>query len=152
MSIAYQVEKLVKILPEVTELIREHWKEIAHNQEDIKLNPDWGRYLELDQQNIIKCITVRKEGKLIGYNFFLVMPHLHYRDHLFAVNDVLFLKKEYREGLVGVRLIKKGEEVLSLLGVSKMYISGKVDTLLVKLLPKIGYKKEEENFSKYIGE
>ncbi len=152
MSITYQVEKLVKILPEVTELIKEHWKEIAHDQDKIKLNPNWGKYIELEQQNIIHIITVREKRKIIGYNCFIVMPHLHHRDHIFAVNDVLFLKKEYRKGMVGIKLIKRSEQYLSLLNVSKIYITSKVNTTLGKLLPRLGYEKEEENYSKYIGD
>lgn len=152
MSITYQKEKLVEILPEMIELIREHYEEIAWHKEKIKLNPDWGKYLELEEKDFLFILTVRKDTTLVGYAWFLVMPHLHHRDHIFAVNDVLFLKKEYRKGLTGVRLIKKAEQTLSQLNVSKVYITGKRDTVLCKILTKIGYEKEEENFSKYIGD
>ena len=86
--------------------MEEHWKEIALDKELIKLNPDWEGYARLDGINALRVYTARKDGKLVGYFVVIVGKSLHYRDHLFANNDIIFLAKSARRGLTGMKLIK----------------------------------------------
>jgi hypothetical protein len=73
-------------------LLEQHWEEIALNKGAIKLNPDWDTYFDLEDKGNLKIFTAREDGKLVGYFVVLCRHHLHYKDHLFAFNDVLYLQ------------------------------------------------------------
>ena len=87
----FALENLAKVRREIEPLLEEHWKEIALNKDKIKLNPDWRAYADLDSINALRIYTARKDGKLMGYFVIIVSKSLHYRDHLFANNDIIFL-------------------------------------------------------------
>ena len=86
----FALENLAKVRREIEPLLEEHWKEIALNKDKIKLNPDWRAYADLDSINALRIYTARKDGKLMGYFVVIVSKSLHYRDHLFANNDIIF--------------------------------------------------------------
>ena len=96
--IKYQQEFLDTCEKDCQELIRLHWKEIAVNKDKIKLNPDWDAYHALEQNQRLKIFTARSEEELVGYFVVITGSNLHYKDHVFAVNDILYLKKEHRLG------------------------------------------------------
>ena len=97
----FALENLAKVRREIEPLLEEHWKEIALNKDIIKLNPDWEGYARLDAINSLRIYTARKDDKLVGYFVVIVNKSLHYRDHLFANNDIIFRKLRYNAGLQG---------------------------------------------------
>lgn len=137
---------------EIESLIKLHWDMIALNKEKIKLNPDWDRYASLEGAGHLRIFTVRDEGTLVGYFVVIVGPSLHYKDHLFAENDVLFLHPEWRKGLAGVRLIKFAESHLRSDGVSVLHINTKGHASFSPVLDRIGYREIEKNYAKYLGD
>lgn len=149
--ITYQQESIQVIFDEGTELLKVHYKELARNRDRIKLNPDIDRYLAMEEADILVVVTARDGGKLIGYAVFAVTPALHYQDHLYAINDVLFLSHDYRGNNVGLDLLEIAEGILYKRGVSVIFIASKLNTKLSGILPRIGYTHVENNHSKYIG-
>ena len=67
MSITYQRETMAEALDDMRPLFPDHWKELALNQQSIKLSPDIGRYLEMERKGGLHLFTAREDGKLIGY-------------------------------------------------------------------------------------
>lgn len=110
-------------------LLRAHWSEVAHDRNVIALDPDWEGYLEDERQHRFVAWSARRGGQLVGYNGFFAMRHRHYRQHCFAVNDVIFLKAEER-GVDGVRLIVEVEKALRAMAISKVFYHVKTDALL----------------------
>ncbi len=94
------------------ELQHAHWREVAVDQNEIPLSVDWKRYEELEQKGLLFALGMRDGSKLVGYNAFYVVPHLHYSTTIFAFNDVIYVAPEYR-GLDGVRLILEAERQLA---------------------------------------
>ncbi len=133
------------------ELLHEHYLELTKHKEVVKLAPDWEAYEGLEAAGKLMSLVVRAEGVLVGYAAFLIGPHLHYRDLFVAVNDVLFLKAEYR-GSTGVRLIKAVEDLMQKLGVQKILWHAKPGTVLEKLLPRMDYSPEDTVFGKLLGD
>lgn len=150
--IAFQQEFLNTCEEESKVLIKEHWEEIALNKEKIKLNPDWEAYRLLEEHGKIKIFTAREDSNLIGYFVVFVDRHIHYKDHLFAVNDIIFLKEEYRKGFVGGKLIKFAEKCLKEDGVSVLSINTKVHKPFDGLMDFLGFKLIERVYSKYLGD
>ena len=146
--LVYAKETLAKTAPEAGPLLHAHWEEIALNKDFIKLNPDWDRYEELERSKVLHVFTARHEGKLVGYFVMLVVPHLHYMDHLFAHNDIIYISPEHRKGFAAMRLIRFAEEHLRAMGVSVMMVNVKRHKPFDALLDRMGYNYIENIYAK----
>jgi len=77
---------------------------------------------------------------------------LHYKDHLFATNDVIFLHKSHRGSSVGKKLVEFAQGYLKEDGVSVLTINTKVHQPFDGLMEHMGFNLSERVYSKYIGE
>tara|TARA_S200002703_G_scaffold80215_1_gene69145 strand:- start:4177 stop:4629 length:453 start_codon:yes stop_codon:yes gene_type:complete len=145
--IKFKLENLANVKQEAEPLLKEHWEEIALNKDIIKLNPDWKAYGELDRVNALRVFTARKDGKLVGYFVVIVSKALHYADHLFANNDIIFLTKPARKGLTGVKLIKFAIDSLKTEGITKLHINTKAHQPFDPILERLGFEEIERVYS-----
>lgn len=151
-TLNYQQEFLVTARPDAQKLLEDHWEEIALNKGKIALNPDWEAYEALELSGKLKIFTARVNDRMIGYFVVLVGPNLHYKDHIFAVNDILYLDKNYRRGRTGIKLIKFAEQCLKEDGVSVLNINTKTHKPFDSLMEYLGFNLIERVYSKYIGD
>jgi len=149
--IKYQQEFLNQVEDDSKYLLELHWNEVALNKEHIKLNPDWKSYYELEQVGKLRIFTARNKGTLVGYFVVIVNSNLHYKDHLFAANDIIYLHKDYRKGFTGIKLIKFAEECLREDGVSVLAINTKVHQPFDVVLERLDFNMVERVYSKYLG-
>lgn len=152
MTIKYQQEFLSSVRGEIEPLLNSHWEEIALNKEKIKLNPDWDAYQSFEDQGKLKIFTARDDGQLVGYFVVIVGTNIHYKDHLFASNDIIYLSPNHRKGFTGIKLIKFAEKCLKNDGVSVLTINTKVHQPFDKLMDFLKFRKIERVYSKYLGE
>jgi GNAT superfamily N-acetyltransferase len=152
MPITYQQESLATCANDAKDLLYSHWEEIAVNKDVIKLNPDWDAYYNLEEVGILKIFTARSDGVLVGYFVVLCRTHIHYKDHIFAANDILYLHKDYRKGLTGAKLMKFAEKCLQEDGVSVLVVNTKRHKPFDSLLEWLGYKHVENVYSKLLRE
>lgn len=131
---------------------------MALDKDRVPLDVDWGRYFAMERAGCLRGITVRRNGKLIGYSAFITTPHLHYKSTPYAINDVFYIDPEHR-GLAGVRLIQQSEKLLREIGVRKVLYHVKLHVLLGKgsnraivgrLLERLGYRHIEEVYAKLL--
>jgi GNAT superfamily N-acetyltransferase len=148
--IKYQQEFLSQVQSDIEPLINLHWKEIALNQDNIKLNPDWEAYANLEAEGKLQIFTAREGDLLVGYFVVTLGYNIHYKDHLCASNDVIYMHKDYRKGFAGIRLIKFAEKVLREDGVSTLTINTKVHQPFDKVLERLKFKPIERVYSKYL--
>lgn len=151
-AFTYQREDFYTVRKEVDELFYKHWLEIAVNKDKIKLNPDWGFYEALYNAGYLGIYTVRHDQKLVGYFIVIVKSHPHYQDHLFGVNDIIYIDPDYRKGLVGFKLIKFVEKDLINFGVSVLSVNTKVHKPFDSVLERLCFDLVERVYTKYIGE
>jgi len=146
--ITYQTESLLPSLrDEIMPLLELHWHEIALNK-DIPLSIDWEKYQQAyDAGNMLIC-TARDEGILIGYSVFFVHSHLHYKENLFAVQDILFIDPAYRNSRAGIGVIRFSEQVLKESGVSVVMHHMKTAHDFSPLMERLGYDFVEKIYSK----
>ena len=147
----FAIENLAKVRREIEPLLMEHWNEIALNKDIITLNPDWREYARLDELNALRIYTARKDGELMGYFVIMVSRSLHYKDHLFANNDIVFLTKPARKGLTGLKLVKFAIESLKAEGVTKLHINTKTHQPFDPIMERLGFEEIETVFSKILG-
>jgi len=147
----YQIESLVECLEDMKPLLEKHWKEVAWYQDEIKLNPSYDKYLQLEELGMLHIVTVRDGEELVGYNINFINSHLHYSDHVYAVNDIIFLKPEYRNVGVAIGLLEVTEQELKKLGVSVVTIHMKTDHPFKSLMEHAEFTQQEHIYSKLIG-
>lgn len=95
------------------ELLHDHWIEVEAHRDEIPLAVDWPRYNLLERTGIYKSVAAQKDGRLVGYASYFLQPSLHNRYTVFAVNDVLYVARQHRKGLLGPRLIREAEKLLA---------------------------------------
>lgn len=129
-GLTFACELLSSLLEDGLEgLLVDHWAEVAHDRELIALNPDWGQYLAEEKAGRFLSYSVHAGTTLVGYSGFFVLRSMHYRDHVFAVNDVIYLRPQER-GVDGLALIVNVERDLAKRGVSKVFYHVKNDAVL----------------------
>jgi GNAT superfamily N-acetyltransferase len=138
------------VLNEMDDLFPAHYEELCVTKE-FDYEPDYDAYKRLAQAGMLRCITCRADGELIGYIIFFISPHLHYKSCITATEDIYFVKKEYRKGRIGIRLFQYAEQVLKERGVQRIVMHTKVHLDNSKLFEYLGYKQTDKVFSKMLG-
>jgi len=152
MAVKYQQEFLDSVVDDIRPLLESHWEEVALNKEKIKINPDWDTYYALQEQGKLDIFTARDEGVLVGYFVVFVSQHIHYKDHLFANNDLIYLAPSHRKGFTGVNLVKFAEACLKEDGVSVLTVNTTNRKPFDNILRYLGFSPSEVLHSKYIGD
>ena len=129
-------------------LFQEHYEEIALRKDLMELKPNWPMYEAIDQSGLLFIHLAMQGDVCIGYSMNLVTNHLHYADLKYSQNDVLFIKKEFRGGRIGLRLMKVTEDHARSLGCKVMLWHAKERTTLAALLPRMKYGVQDIIFSK----
>jgi len=146
----FALESLANVKEDIKPLIEKHWELVALNQGVIKLNPDWEKYAQMDQSGLLRIFTARKNNELVGYCVLVVSQSLHYKDHIFANNDVVFVLPDYREGMTGYKLIKYAEDYCRENNVSLLNINTKVHLPFDSLMLGMDFELIERIYSKYL--
>jgi GNAT superfamily N-acetyltransferase len=111
---------------ECDDILAAHWREIAVWQ-DIPLDPDWAAYESLEKLGMLVIYTVRTDDKkLVGYAVFLIRKNIHYKNHSWAANDIVFVHPDYRDGRIGRRLVRFWEQDLKARGIHVVHVNVKV--------------------------
>lgn len=149
-NITYQQETYLELKEDITSLTVKHYEEIAVNKDKISLNPDFSFYEDGCKAGLIKFFTIRKDKELCGYFVVTVFANPHYKDHIFAVNDIIFIEKELRSKGFGHDLIMFAEKQLKKDGVSVICINTKINQPFDKLCEQMNYTLTERVYTKYI--
>ena len=136
-------------IDELRLILPEHYDELCVTK-DFPLDPDYEAYGRLCVADMLKCITCRRDGELIGYAIFIVNPHLHYKSCRTAFEDIYFLKKEFRQGRTGIRLFQYAEDVLRDAGVHRIIMHTKLHLDNSRLFEYLGYKMTDKLFTKIL--
>lgn len=141
--VSYQIETYDEVINEIKPLLMAHWEEIALHKNIRKLNPDYDRYRAMEKMEGLQIATARAEGVLVGYSIDFIVPHPHYKDCIMALNDIIFLKPEFRRGMTAYKLIKFEKDALKKRGVVIHQISMKLKHDFGRLTERLGYSEVE---------
>ena len=104
-------------------MVRELAPLLARQQEEVgrayqDFDPDWGRYFEYERAGILRLWIARDEnGVLVGYVIGSVIHGLHAASTVHHYADLFWLAPEWRDGLLGLRLLRSAAEAVRELGV-----------------------------------
>ena len=148
-TFAYEDTDPFRFVEEMKLLFPLHYEELCVTK-DFELNPDYDAYKRMCDAGMLRCITCRCDGELIGYIIFVVQPHLHYMSCKTAFEDIYFVKKEYRKGRIGIKLFQYAESVLKDIGVNRIIMHTKIHLDNSKLFEYLGYKLTDKLFTKLL--
>lgn len=140
------------LMSELFPLLVDHYEEVAMYKDKIKLNPSFKWYYQQHKAGALHIVVARDEGKVVGYFVTIISTNPHYQDHLFGVNDILYVDPSHRGTTLAVRLFKYAEEKLRERGVSVMTLHMKTAHPFTDFAERLGYDQAEYNYTKYIGD
>jgi len=147
--IIYEDVNGIDFIEEFMQVLPLHYDELCVTKE-FPLNPDWDAYKNMANSGMLRTITCRNDGELIGYIAFFIQPHVHYKDCKTAYEDVYFIKKEYRKGRVGIKLFQYAEKVLKERGINRIIAHTKIHLDNSRLFEYLGYKHTDKLFTKIL--
>ena len=147
--ITYHAEDPTVFFKELAPILPEHYEELCVTK-DFPLEPDLAAYERLRVAGMLKAVTCRNDGELVGYIIFIVQPHLHYMSCITAFEDLYYVKKEYRKGRTGIKLFQFSEEVLKDAGVRRIIMHTKIHMDNSRLFEYLGYKNTDKLFTKLL--
>jgi GNAT superfamily N-acetyltransferase len=152
----FAIERFYEVAPDIKPLFKRHWDELGRDRDRVPLDFWWEHAAALDTSGILRIMTVRLEGELIGYMLTLVSPHLHYKSTLHANVDAYWLAPEHRKGWAGVAMIRAHEKAMRALGVKRLFIGenltfkNKRGKQMRGLLRALGYAATDVHFRKML--
>lgn len=151
--ITAQVEKWEDIRDEVAPLLVRHYDEIGQNKQKMKLAYDVDKFNKLSSIGAFHIVTVRQDGKLVGYHAGVVDTLMHYKDVLANDGDAYWLDPACR-GAAGaaLKLFAEVERSSKARGVKVLYDITKLYADNDRLFQHLGYKPIERRYSKWIGD
>lgn len=148
----YAQEIYKDFILDIGSVLRDHYEEVAMYQDKIDLNIDEAVYQVLEDTNKLRIYTWREDDDIIGYNVFVIHQHSHYKDHMFAANDIIYIKPEFRHTKGTPDFMNWCEDHLVDEGISVITYHMKENkpfhTLMKDML---GYDHAEHIYTKYIG-
>ena len=142
-------ESAMKHFDNLGDLYQDHWDEIANDKQLKVLKPNRAAYERMENEGALVSLFVYDIlDDIVGYSVNIVVPHIHYVDLITAHNDIIFIRKDYRLGSLGLRLIKETEKAVKLKGAQLMLWHAKENTALSKIIPRMGYNTQDIVFGK----
>lgn len=132
-------------------LLEAHRIELTTNPDLMKLKPDLETYLRIEDNEALLSLGVFDGNEIIGYSVSIVSRNLHYSDVVMCQNDVLWLHPDYRQGPLGLRLIRETERRAKERGCHMILWHAKMDTQFMALLTKLGYRVQDVIYSRVLG-
>lgn len=149
--LSFLVESLTEHLEEMKPLFPEHWKELALNQDEVPLDPQYDIYLARDARGEVLFVAGRNDGELIAYFVGFVAPGLHYKTCRTLTMDIFWVKPEHRGKSAGIRLFKAVEQEARRRGVQRMFVGSKLHKDASWLFERLKFTAVETYFSKWLG-
>lgn len=145
----FQVESVEEWEAECKDLVYAHWQELGLDQ-DLEIAPDYETMKRMEAAGAFYVVTVREDGKMVGYLLAVVNKHLHYNNApKMLIVDAYYIDPSARTG-TGVKLIRFVEGISKRMGIIKIYFSCKVHRDHSKLFTAMGYTLSDFAFIKRI--
>lgn len=123
--------------------LRDHYEEVAKFKGTLKVNPDIGRYLELQRLDRLHLVTVRDDNQLRGYSIHFIFQHPHYQQVKCAEDDLHYVVPPLRRMGVGKTLRRYALDGLRSRGVQFVTARMKVGHEHETHLRELGYTPME---------
>jgi hypothetical protein len=136
------------VYEELLPLFKAHWVELYIKGGPENLLVNYGFYRDMEAIGQYVGLVAKDGDKLIGYLSCLISNPPHHADITSGLVDCMYLDANSRKGSLGMRMIKKCEEVLKKQDVDFMQIATNVKKDLSKLMCRMDYVPMDIIYSK----
>lgn len=143
-------ESFRQVSEDSLEFINDNYDETGQLQDTVPLDVDWDGMFYHESRGGLLSFALRLDGAMIGYAIFLLTPTLHAKSTVHAISDVIFIAKEYRQGLVGLKFIEYCEAYCKQCGAKVSHLVMKADPRLVRILERTGHRIFEVTYMKVL--
>lgn len=146
------VESFEERLDELKVLLPDHYRELALNQDQVPLDPQYEIYIDNERKGGLLFVVLRDAGEMVGYYIGFLAPGLHYKTCLTCITDIFYVKPEKRDGTAGIKMFRFVEKELKRRGVQRWFTGSKVAHDASALFDFLKFERVEIFYSKWLGE
>lgn len=144
------VERLYDIAQELPPLFVRYGQEFP-TIEGVVSDPDWTQMLRMDAMGMLKVLTARDGGALVGFAFSVVGPHMMYRSVKHGITNAVWLDPAYRSGWFPLKFLRANLEMLRDEGCRRVCIGHHaLWPRLGKVYERLGYKFVERLYDQVL--
>jgi len=137
-----------KLIGELNPIIEAHKDEVASF--DLPLCVNWQAYDKLQEAGHLKLFVARDEGIIVGYCSCFIHSNMHYSTSLQCFVDAVYLDPEYRGKMLGIKLFRHVEDIMTSSGIDIIQYHVKVQHDFSPVLSRLGYAFVEKIMAKRI--
>lgn len=150
----FNAERAAEVLP----LARKCWTESTafkgescayYGERDFAIEPDVEAYQKLQDSGKLVLVTLRDEGRLVGYTIGFIYTTLHHRKVTAGCGDSIYVEPEFRSHTWAIA--KRFEKEIELLGAQIMGWAVHVNGPVYDVLKSKGYVADDVVMEKRLG-
>ncbi len=152
--IIVQKENYSQLSKDWESIIPVHYEELALDRDKVPLMVDHDKYFSLEENNALFIVTIRDNGKLIGYYVGFISSEMHYASTFSCMTDIFYVLPEYRKQGAGKILFSHVEKELKEIGIDRWFVSIKNHSKAgaEAMMNKLEFTPIETTYSKWIGD
>ena len=135
-------------LEEAQPLFIEHWQEVAEVTGVPKPSLDRDNLVQMEDDGMIFSVGAFSGEELIGYSVNSIGKTFNFDTLTIMNNEGIFIKKQYRGSMTGIRLIQESERLAKERGASRAKWHTYKDSRAAALFDSLGYKPYDIIFTK----
>lgn len=151
-TVTAQVENLTETLEELKPHFPAHHAELGLWQDKMPLDPQYDIYLKHDEAGQALLVTLRADGKVVGYFVGFIAPGLHYQQTLTCKMDIVYIDPAYRSAGNGIALFETTKAALKRRGVKCWWVGSKNHKPIEAFFRAFGFTFEESYFAMWLGD
>jgi hypothetical protein len=149
--ITAQEESLAMALPEIQGLLQQHYEELSMHVGRFPWVCNFQEYFRREANGQLLIITLREDGRLMGYFVGFVMTGLHYQTCLTLTMDVFYIQPGRRNvGAGAFKLFRRAEKSAKARGVQLINYGSKLHRDSGRLFQAFGMKPYETWYCKFL--
>jgi ribosomal protein S18 acetylase RimI-like enzyme len=139
-----------ELIDELMPLLNLHWDKCGLYKSKLHLEVDKDFYVKAEKSGHALLYTVRSDGILVGYATALLNYQPHHKNDIFAMVDTIYIKPEYRRGMLAIKFMKNLESDLKSRGISVLAYHVGVELDYPELFQWLKYDRSEIVYTKYL--
>ena len=141
LELTIQEDPFLAILDEVAPLFARYGQESGKAAVD----PNWQGMMQMATIGMLRMVTLRQGGMLIGFCLNLLSRPIMYKTTLFGTTVCVFIDKPFRFGMNGLKLLRRNKELLLEWGCQRLYLATP-EPRMAKVFERLGYRFEETHY------
>lgn len=141
---------LIESFPLMRELMQLHWEESEEGALDAEFEIDEATYKILEDAGTVVFLLAWQNGIPIGYSSNILNYSIHYRGLKVATNEAIFIRKEYRNSNIGLKLITATKKACKTKEARYIFWHAKPESSLDRLLQIKKCQKQEIVYSEQL--